>query len=195
MRNSIAKLMIVASAFAFTPVMAAEKAYTIDKDHSYVAWQINHLGFSNQTGKWMAKGTLQLDKENLDKSKVNVTIDIKNIITGNPELDKHLFGQLFFNTKQFPTATFVSDRIEVTGDKTAKVSGNLTLHGVTKPVTLEVTLNAEGKNPVTDKDTVGFSATADIKRSDFGISGFLPKLGDEVKLNIEVEAYVDQKHG
>ncbi len=189
MRNTIAKLMLVASAFVFTPAVAAETAYTLDKDHSYVAWQINHLGFSNQTGKWMAKGTLQLDRDHLDKSKVDVTIDIKNIITGNPELDKHLFGQLFFDVKKFPTAKFVSDKVEVTGDKTAKITGMLTLHGVTKPVTLDVTLNAEGKNPITDKNTVGFSATAEIKRSDFGINGFLPKLGDEVKLNIEVEAF------
>lgn len=188
MRTSIAKLMLLTSVFAFAPVIAAETTYTLDKDHSYVGWHINHLGFSNQTGKWMATGTLKLDKDHLDQSKVDVSIDIKKIITGNPELDKHLSGQLFFDIKKFPTAKFVSDKVEVTGDKTAKVTGMLTLHGVTKPVTLDVTLNGMGKNPITDKDTVGFSATADIKRSDFGINGFLPKLGDEVKLNIEVEA-------
>lgn len=191
MKQFFIALFTAAVLFIFNTqtVMAAE-TYTLDPNHTYVLWHINHLGFSEQSGKWMAQGTLQLDKANPDKDKVNVTINVADMITGNPELDKHLKGKLFFDVTQFPTATFVSDKVDVTGKKTAKVKGMLTLHGVTKPVTLNVTFNNAAKNPITDKMTVGFSATADIKRSDFGIMTLIPKLGDNVKLEIEAEAYL-----
>lgn len=191
MKRYFTRLLIACSLLMLTafPVMAAE-TFTLDPEHTYVLWHINHLGYSTQTGKWMAEGTLQLDKAKPQDSKVNVTIKVGDIITGNPELDKHLKGKLFFNVEQFPTATFVSDKVDVTGKNTAKVKGILTVHGVSKPVVLNVKFNNESKNPISDKMTVGFSATAKIKRSDFGIVTLLPKLGDEIDLNIEAEAYL-----
>ena len=156
-------------------------------------WHINHLGFSTQTGKWYAHGTLALDKEKPANDKVNVTINIADLVTGIAELNKHLEGKLFFDAAQFPVATFVSDKVNVTGKDTAKVHGILTIHGVSKPVTLNVKLNKVGMSVVTNKMTAGFSATTKIKRSDFGINEFLPDLGDEVKLDIEVEAYLDNQ--
>ncbi|MDP1615665.1 MAG: YceI family protein [Methylococcales bacterium] len=170
------------------PVLAAEKLI-LDEEHSYVLWRINHLGFSTQAGKWYVKGFVILDKDQPQNSKVEATLDVAHFITGLPELDKHLNGKLFFDTAQFPVATFVSDKVDVLSDTSAKVQGMLTVHGVTKPVTLHVTLNKVGKNPINDRMTVGFSATTQLKRSDFGIKTLLPDLGDEVAIEIGAEAY------
>ena len=100
-------------------VFAAE-TLTIDPQHSYILWHIKHFNFSTQSGKWYVEGTLVLDKEKPQNSKVNVTIPIANMVTGIAELDKHLKGKLFFEVKQFPIATFVSDKVVVTGKKTTK---------------------------------------------------------------------------
>lgn len=182
-------LALVAGLFLSANVFAAPETFTLDPEHTYVLWNIKHLGFSTQAGKWYASGTLVLDKEHPADSKVNVTIDLTKMITGLPELDKHLKGKQFFDVAKFPKATFVSDKVNVTGKDTAKVEGTLTLHGVSKPVTLDVKLNQEGPNPITTKMTVGFSATAAIKRSDFGMTTLIPALGDDVELDIEAEAY------
>lgn len=181
---------------AFTSLFSATlEKFTIDPQHSYVLWQIQHLGFSNQSGKWYAQGILLLDKDNPQNSKVEAKIDIGKMITGIPELDKHLKGKQFFDLKQYPEATFVSDKIEVLGKNKAKIHGVLHLHGIAKPVVLDVTFNKAGKNPINDRMTAGFSATAKLKRSDFGMNTLLPDLGDEVSLHIEVEAYQDKNQG
>ncbi|MFZ2315914.1 MAG: YceI family protein [Gammaproteobacteria bacterium] len=182
-------LALVAGLFLSANVFAAPETFTLDPEHTYVLWNIKHLGFSTQAGKWYAKGTLVLDKEHPADSKVNVTIDLIKMITGLPELDKHLKGKQFFDVAKFPKAIFVSDKVNVTGKDTAKVEGTLTLHGISKPVTLDVKLNQEGPNPITTKMTAGFSATATIKRSDFGMTTLIPALGDDVELDIEAEAY------
>jgi polyisoprenoid-binding protein YceI len=104
-----------------------------------------------------------------------------------PKLDEHLKGKDFFDVAQFPTATFVSDKITKTGNN-AKVQGMLTIHGVSKPVTLNVKLNKVGVNPMSKKKAAGFSATATIKRSDFGVGKYVPDVGDEVTLDIQAEA-------
>ncbi len=172
-----------------TFTVSAAETLTIDREHSYILWHIKHFNFSTQSGKWYTEGTLVLDKEKPQNSKVNVTIPIANMVTGIAELDKHLKGKLFFDIKQFPIATFVSDKVIVTGKKTAKVIGTLTVHGVSKPVILNVKLNHVGVNPITEKMTVGFSANTKLKRSDFAINTLLPGVGDEVKIDIEVEAF------
>ncbi len=169
-------------------VFAAD-SYILDPMHTAVLWHVNHFGFSNPSGKWMASGNVLLDEANPKNSKVNAVIMTGDIVTGIPELDKHLRGELFFDVKKFPTATFVSDKVDIVNKKTAKVHGILTLHGVSKPVILLVTLNKMGKNPISDKMSAGFSASTKIKRSDFGINTFIPGVGDEVILNIEAEAY------
>lgn len=168
---------------------AAAETFTLDPQHTYVLFHINHLGFSTQAGKWYAKGTLVLDKDIPTNSKVNVSIQLGNVVTGIPELDKHLKGKLFFDVSKFPMATFVSDKVDLVSKDTAKVHGMLTLHGVTKPITLDVKLNQVGVNPINEKMTAGFSATTTIKRSDFGMTTLLPSLGDEVNLKVEAEAY------
>ncbi len=175
--------------FIFSLTAQAAETYTIDSRHSYVLWHISHFGFSNPSGKWFVQGTIVLDKDKPQDSKVNVTISIADMVTGDEELNTHLKDKSFFDVAQFPTATFVSDKVVVTGKDTAKVHGILTLHGVSKPIVLQVKLNKAGQNPVNDKMAVGFTANTKLKRSDFGISAFLPGLSDEVKIEIEAEAY------
>ncbi|HAT6955715.1 TPA: hypothetical protein JAN72_16110 [Legionella pneumophila] len=195
-RNYRHFIFAILAVFAFsTDIYAEPQTLTLDNQHTYVLWKVKHLGFSTQAGKWYANGQLVLDKDNPQQSKVNVTIKIDDIVTGIPELDKHLKGKLFFDTKQFPTATFVSDKVEVTGKNKAKVYGMLTLHGVTKPIILDVVFNKAGINLLNDRETVGFSATTSLKRSDYGIKALIPEVGDEVEIEIEAEAYLDKKYG
>lgn len=166
----------------------AGDTYTLDPNHSYVLWHISHFGFSNPSGKWMANGTLVFNKNYPQKSQVTATVNIADGVTGIPELDKHMQSDTFFNAAQFPTATFVSDKVTLTGKHTADVSGQLTMHGVTKPLTFHVILNKIGVSLVTNKPTIGFSGTAKLNRSDYGISAYAPGLGNEVPLEIELEA-------
>lgn len=195
-RNYRHFIFAILAVFAFsTDIYAEPQTLTLDNQHTYVLWKVKHLGFSTQAGKWYANGQLVLDKDNPQQSKVNVTIKVDDIVTGIPELDKHLKGKLFFDTKQFPTATFVSDKVEVTGKNKAKVYGMLTLHGVTKPIILDVVFNKAGINLLNDRETVGFSATTLLKRSDYGIKALIPEVGDDVEIEIEAEAYLDKKYG
>jgi len=182
--------LIVSLTCLFVPVANAADTYTIDPNHSYVLWHISHFEFSHPSGKWMvAEGTLNLDKDKPLNSKVNVLIHVNDMITGIPELDKHLKEPLFFDTTKYPQATFVSNKVTLTGKDSAKVQGVLTVHGISKSIILNVKLNKMGISPITNKETVGFTATTNIKRSDFGISTLLPGLGDEVQINIEAEAF------
>jgi polyisoprenoid-binding protein YceI len=193
-RNLLNLIAVLVATVSFSTATYAEPVtFTLDNQHTYVLWNIQHLGFSTQAGKWYANGQLVLDKDHPDQSKVNVTIKIADIVTGLPELDKHLKSKVFFDVDKFPKATFVSDKVQVLSEHSAKVQGMLTIHGVTKPVTLDVTLNKSGINPISNKNSVGFTATATIKRSDFGMTTLLPALGDEVVLQIGAEAYQDKK--
>ncbi len=190
MRRSFSKYILALSLLLPTalPLNAAAETWTLDPQHTYVLWKIGHLGFSTQAGKFYANGTLTIDQQKPQNNKVEATVKIADIVTGIPELDKHLQGQLFFDDAKFPTATFVSNKVDVINKTSAKVLGVLTIHGISKPVTLNVTFNKQGKNPISDKMTMGFSATTNIKRSDFGMKTLLPDLGDEVKIEIGAEA-------
>lgn len=193
MKRNFVRLLTIAATVLSCSVFAAPETFTLDNKHSYVLWTIKHLDFSNQAGKWYVNGQVVLDKEHPDQSKVNATVKIAEIVTGIPELDKHLKSKLFFDADKFPQATFVSSKVDVLSDTRAKVQGMLTLHGVTKPVTLDVTLNKVGTNPLNNKPTVGFTATTIIKRSDFGMNTLTPALGDEVMIQIGAEANQDKK--
>ncbi|HTM63239.1 MAG TPA: YceI family protein [Gammaproteobacteria bacterium] len=186
LRTMLVWLLSGYSLFNYSSVFAGEK-YVLDPDHSFVAWQISHFGFSTPTGKWFAKGTINLDEQNPQNSEVTVEIKVANIVTGLPKLDAHLRTSDFFDVSKYPTATFTSDLVTLTGKNTADVLGILTIHGVSKPVTLHVKLNKHDVSPASDQMTVGFTANAEIKRSEFGITTYLPGLGDEVKLSIEAE--------
>jgi len=186
-------LFIFILSLCFTlPAQAAEEEFTLDPMHTYVLWHVSHFGFSYPSGKWMASGTLILDKNKPQNSKVNVTINMADIDTGIPKLDEHLKSKEFFNVAVFPTATFVSTKVDPTGKSTAIVYGTLMLHGVSKPVMLHVTLNKAGEFFMTHKYRVGFSATTQINRSDFGVDAYVrPGLGNKVGIEIEAEAQKD----
>jgi len=172
-----------------TGVSAAPETYALDPHHANINWNANHFGFSNPSGHFnVSKGTLVLDEAKPEASKVDVTIDVAGLATGIPEFDKHLKSADFLNTDKYPTATFKSTKVEVTSKETAKVTGNLTLHGVTKPVTLAMKLNKIAPNPMTQKKTAGFSGAIVLKRSEFGIDKYVPNISDEVVIRIEAEA-------
>lgn len=177
-----------------SPTIFAAESYTLDPNHSAVVWQINHFGFSHPSGKWYVSGDILLDEATPQNSKVNITVPIGDVITGIPELDKHLKGKQFFDVEQFPEATFTSNKVVTENENTAKVYGDLKIRGITKAIELNVKLNKVGDNPITNKKTVGFTASTSLKRSDFGINTLLPGLGDDVDISIETEAFkVDEK--
>jgi polyisoprenoid-binding protein YceI len=182
-------LALVGSA---TSLLAATEQYTLDPAHSYVLWHANHFGFSNPSGKWMVEGSLDFDKNNFQNSKINVKIPVNKLVTAIADLDKHLKAKLFFDTQQFPLATFVSDKIEKSSDKSMKIMGTLTIKGISKPVTLNAIINKIGVNPITEKETIGFSGHTQINRSEFGITTLLPDISDEVKIDIEGEAFLNK---
>ena len=162
--------------------------YALDKSHAKIVWAISHLGFSTYYGEFTGfDAKLVLDSANPANSKLDVSIDVNSVSTNDEKLDAHLKSADFFDTARFPSATFRSTKVERTGPTTARVTGDLTLHGVTKPVTLAVTLNKAAEGPMTKVYTAGFSAEGTIKRTDFGVSAYAPALGDNVKLLISGE--------
>lgn len=187
------RLILAASAallFSVPQAFAAE-TYKFDPTHTNIVWKANHMGFSNPSGRFTVKdGTLVLDEANPANSTVEVTIDVNDLVTGIPKFDEHLKSPDFLNTAKFPTATFKSTKVDVKADKIAAVTGDLTLHGVTKPVVLNLTLNKIGENPFSKKKTAGFTGDIVIKRSEFGIDKYVPDVSDEVTISIEAEAAV-----
>lgn len=184
------KQTVLAALFAVasTAAVAAPQSYAIDPTHTYAAYEVNHLGLSLQNGVFTkVDGTVVVDAE-ARKGAIDVTIDANSLNTYLPKRDQHLKSKDFFNVEQFPTLTFKSKSLQFNGDQLAAVNGELTLLGVTKPVTLKVVRFARAKHPMTGKDSYGVNAETVIKRSDFGMTKYLPNIGDEVKLNIALEA-------
>ncbi len=171
-------------------------AYTVDHSHASVVFEVNHLGFSHYTAGFdKLDGKLAFDPANPAAMTVEATIDVASLDVNTPPagfLDE-LLGTMFFDAKQFPTITFKSTKVEPTGPATAKVTGDLTLHGVTKPVTLDATFNGGWSANAYDGNRVGFSAKGVLKRSDFGMGVGLPAPGttmgvfDDVDVAIEAE--------
>lgn len=180
--------VLLAAAFGFASTTLSAADYAIANAHSQVYFTVNHLGFSNSTGLLRVKeGTVSLNEKDLSKSKVDVTLDIASLQMGDNTWNEHLAADKFFNTAKFPTARFVSTKIESSGENVGTLTGDLTFLGVTKPVTLSFKTNKVGKNPMSNKDYAGFSATGSLKRSDFGLATYPGAIGEEVSLRIEVE--------
>lgn len=180
--------------FAFfilsTDVFAAE-IYTVDPKHTYANFEVDHLGLTHQRGRFnSSSGKITLDLA-ARKSTVDIEIDTRTVDTGLEELEKHLRNEDFFNVEKFPRMTFKSSKVEFEGDKPRSVHGDLTLLGVTKPVTLTITSFNCRVHPMNKKYMCGADATATIKRSDFGMTYAIPAVSDEVKLLITVEAFRD----
>ena len=163
-------------------------AYRLDPDHSKVTWSVSHFGFSTYVGQFATvNASLKLDPKTLTATVLDVSVDANSLGTLNPALDKHLKSPDFLDAAKFPTATFHATKVTQTGDRTADIAGELTLHGVTKPVVVQATFNQAGPNPLVKTYQLGFAGSAKIKRSDFGITSYVPAIGDEVILTIEAE--------
>lgn len=159
--------------------------YKVDGGHTQVVFAWDHMGFSNNIGTIAEPtGTLTLDKANPAASKVSVEFQIANLRTGVAKLDEHLAKPDFFDAAKYPTATFVSTSVKSDGATGAEITGNLTLHGVTKPVTLDAEFYGAGIQPMSKKENVGFVATGSIKRSDFGMGAYVPLVSDAIELKI-----------
>lgn len=186
--NRICSAALLAVAVA-APAQAADK-YKFDTVHSQVIFFVSHLGFSMSEGEFLDfDGGFSFDQKNWGNSSVDVTIKTASISLDDKKWDDHMKNEDFFNVEKYPTMTFKSTKVESKDGKTGTITGDLTLLGVTKPVTLDVTFNKAGAHPFNPKkQLIGFSATGTLKRSEFGMNYALPAVGDEVEIRIEVEA-------
>lgn len=167
-------------------------SYTVDPAHTYPYFEISHLGFSTMRGRFdKTTGKLTMDRSKKTGS-VDIKVDAASVSTAHAKRDKHLRSPDFLNVAEYPDITFKSTSVSFSSDTTATVKGNLTLVGVSKPVIMNVTSIKCGQNPFNKKQECGFEANMSIKRSDFGMKYGLPDtVGDEMKFNIEIEAFKD----
>ena len=170
------------------PALAAD-AFTFDAGHTYIGFEIDHLGFSQTLGEFTKyDGTLKLDRANLANSSVEVTIDTNSIDTDQADFDEHLRSADFFNVAVHPTMTFKSTKVEAVDADTLKVTGDFTMLGQTRPVVLDVELNKIAPHPFRPTiEVAGFSATTTIDRTQWGFDKYAPAVGAEVKIRIETE--------
>ncbi len=188
--NKFVKLSaVLALATAISaPAFAAPETYVIDSTHTFPRFSYSHFGLSKQLSRFdKTSGTIVLDKEAKTGS-VDIVIDTKSVDTGFEVFNGHIQGADFLDTATYPTATFKSTKVVFKGDAPTEVQGNLTIKGVTKPVTLTVTSFVAMPHPMLQKDAIGANATTVIKRTDFNAGKYAPNVGDDVTIDIAVEA-------
>lgn len=184
-----------ALALAFASPLAAQAThdasavqagtYRTDPNHTLVQFDVNHLGFSEYFGIFPgATGTLTLDPKAIEATKLDVSLPVKRVSTTNATLDGELRGAEWFDAAKYPTIRFVSTSVTKTGPATARITGTVTMHGVSKPLVLDASFGGAGVNPLSKAYTVGFKATGHIKRTEFGVSKYAPLVGDDVTLTI-----------
>ncbi len=167
------------------PATVNAGAYSVEPTHTRVLFAVSHMGFTTWYGEFTnVSGSLTLAPKAVATSAVDITIPVDTISTSNTKLDGELKSPAWLDATQYPTIEFKSIHIVKTGRDTANITGDLTLHGVTKPVTLHAVFNGAGVNPLSKQYTAGFNATGEIKRSDFGVKTYVPLIGDEVTLTI-----------
>lgn len=174
-------------------IKAEKGVYVVDGTHAMVGWKVWHMGTSHYTGRFdKVSGTLKLDPAKPTESTISVTIDPNSVDTTSAKLTEEIISAQFFDAAKYPQITFKSTKVELgakgkDGKQAGKVTGDLSLHGVTKPVVLDVVFNGSQAHPMMGKQMVGFSGTTTIKRSDFGVSYGVPMVGDDVAIELEVE--------
>lgn len=189
MQKSLAALIVSLAAAA--PALAAPVTYTVDNTHTFPRFSYSHFGYSTQLSRFdTTRGSVVFDAAAKTGS-VDITIDAKSVNTGYATFNEHIQGEDFLDTAKFPTATFKSTKAIFKGDKPVKVEGNLTLKGVTKPVTLTVTSFQSMAHPMLKKPAIGANAFTVVKRSDFGAGKYAPYVGDEVRIDIALEAIAE----
>lgn len=174
--------------------LPASGDYKIDPTHAQVRMSWNHLGLSNPGAVFeTVEGVIRIDEANPERSSVSVSLPVSGVDTGVPQLDADFLTDKFFDAARHPDITFQSRSVERVGlGRAFKVQGDLTVRGVTRPVTLDAVLNGAGPHPMTGAPAVGFAATTVLKRSDFGLTVALPMVSDEIKVEITLEAVADQ---
>ena len=184
---SAAALLAVAAA----PAFAAPVTYKIDPTHTTVLAQWNHFGFSNPSASFgNVEGTLVYDAADVARSSVEVTLPLSGLEGFSAKFNEHLRSADFFDAAKFPKATFKSTKVEAAGEGKLKVTGDLTIKDITRPVVLDVTLNKAADHPMTKAPTIGFDATTTLSRTEFGVGNYAPAVSDEVELRITTEASV-----
>jgi polyisoprenoid-binding protein YceI len=188
--NTLTKLSaaFILAAAAAAPAMAAPETYVVDGGHTFPRFSYSHLGFSTQLSHFnKTTGKVVFDKAAKTGS-VDIVIDTKSVDTGFATFNDHIQGEDFLDTAKYPTATFKSTKVIFEGDKPAKIEGNLTIKGVTKPVTLTVTSFLAMPHPMQKKDAIGANAFTVIKRTEFNAGKYAPHVGDEVRIDVAIEA-------
>lgn len=184
------KTLMFAAALALgaTSAVAAEK-YVLDSSHSQVVFNYSHLGFSTTYGMFSGfEGEIMFDQENPAASSVTVSMPVMSMFTGWEQREGHFMSDDFFGAEEGDMVTFTSSGIELTGEDTAKITGDLTMNDVTKSVVLDAVLNQTGDHPQEGKPWAGFDATTTVVRSDYNLGAFAPYVSDEVNVMISVEA-------
>ncbi len=185
------RLMIPAVGMVLAAAASASLAaetYQLEKSHVDLLFAINHLGFTQKHGSFRdLDATLQYDAAHPEKSQVTVTVKTDSIDTGFAQRDSDVKSDKFLDVAKYPEMRFVSTKVTPGPQDTLVVEGNLTLHGVTRPLTLNARLNKSAPNPFDKKPTLGFSASGTLKRSDYGVSTYLPMIGDEIAITIDAE--------
>jgi len=188
MKTTFAALGLAASLIA-APALAAPEKYMLDASHSQVLFSYNHLGYSTTWGMFSGfEGEIMFDQEDPANSSVTVSMPVRSMLTGWEGRFQHFMSDDFFGATEEDMITFTSTAIEVTGDDTALITGDLTMNGVTKSVVLDAKLNQASDHPMENKPWAGFDATTTLLRSDFNVGAFAPFVSDEVTVQISVEA-------
>ena len=179
----------VLATLAAAPVFASTESYALDPSHSQIVFNYNHLGYSTSYGMFSGfEGTIDFNQEDPAASSVNVSFPVRSMMTGWEARFEHFMAADFFGADADEMVTFTSTGIEITGDNTALITGDLTLNGVTKSVVLDASLNQAGEHPMEGKAWAGFDATTTLLRSDFEVGAFAPFVSDEVNVMISIEA-------
>jgi len=182
-----------------TDVQAEPQTYQFDKGHTQIRFSWNHVGLSEQSALFRDySGTVTFDQEDVSNSSVSVTIDPASVDTGVADFDDHMKSSDFFHVEEHPEVTFETTDVVKTGPDSGRMTGDLTIKGITKPVTLDVTLNYAGEHPLAPfnekykgRQAAGFKATGRVLRSDFDLGRFAPLVSDWVDIEINTELYYD----
>lgn len=179
----------LAVALASSVTLAAPVDYKIDPTHTATVFSWNHFGFSTPSANFTdIQGTIKVDNAKPANSSVEVTIPLSSVNTNVPALDKEFQAEAWFNAAKYPNITFKSTKVETKDKKHFKITGDLTVKGVTKPVVLDAVLNKQGEHPMAKVPAIGFNATTSFNRSAFGIGNYVPNVGDKITVNITTEA-------
>lgn len=181
--------LVVAAGLATPFAATAEPVrYVIDHEHAMVSFLVDRLGFSRQLGFFSeTSGEIVFDAENPANSSVVAVMQTGSVVTNLAPRDEWLRGEAMLDAANHPEITFRSTGIEVTGENTGLITGDITIRGETRPVVLDAVFNRAGTNPINQKETIGFSATTRLARSDFGVSAFLGPIGDTLDIRIDIE--------